>query len=84
MVIVSIHALAGSATQETDRYNFTLTRFNPRTRGECDIAYGHPISKFKTFQSTHSRGVRPDCRGATGTAGTGFNPRTRGECDLCN
>jgi len=32
--------------------------FNPRTRGECDDYTSGTLLAFRTFQSTHSRGVR--------------------------
>ena len=33
--------------------------FNPRTRGGCDLMTKFSLTVLKTFQSTHSRGVRP-------------------------
>ncbi len=54
--------------------------FNPRTRVECDFFQDHILPIHSTFQSTHSRRVRP-CTTLSPDFNLNFNPRTRVECD---
>ena len=56
---ISIHALARSATMPRGRFISNPFYFNPRTREECDIFVMVISINQLTFQSTHSRGVRP-------------------------
>ncbi len=56
--IVSIHALAKSATSKVLTALHILLSFNPRTREECDIFLFIPEGCANKFQSTHSRRVR--------------------------
>jgi len=78
--VVSIHALAGSATKQIGVRCRPKQCFNPRTRGECDQ------TSLKT--ALFDRGFNPRTRGECDKAITpgnytiiSFNPRTRGECD---
>ena len=60
VIFISIHALTGSATVRYLRTNKHRKHFNPRTHGECDtLTNTTGLTPYKTFQSTHSRGVRP-------------------------
>ena len=60
---ISIHALTRSATLRDLTLQLLSSYFNPRTHEECDDTVpdvGYVLTKF---QSTHSRGVRPQQRG---------------------
>ena len=46
------------------------SRFNPRTRVGCDVAYQVACDGYNMFQSTHPRGVRPDSEPAGSTGGS--------------
>ncbi len=56
--LVSIHALAGRATQIGFFALVEAIRFNPRSRGESDVTIVTPVTGFCMFQSTLSRGER--------------------------
>ena len=56
---VSIHALTRSATPCHAHYRTSQRCFNPRTHEECDDDCSATSSQSESFQSTHSRGVRP-------------------------
>ena len=79
---ISIHALTGSATFPLYLDLDCVLNFNPRTHGECDHSVYTDKRWSVVFQSTHSRGVRPQIINPTGSLASYFNPRTHGECDL--
>ncbi len=81
LTLVSIHALAWSATNSIPTTKAFFTGFNPRTRVECDTQTLFFSPVFKMFQSTHSRGVRRTGRTCQSKRHNCFNPRTRVECD---
>ena len=56
---ISIHALTRSATTQRKPKFTPATNFNPRTHEECDRSPLPFRAHYITFQSTHSRGVRP-------------------------
>ena len=62
VILISIHALTGSATHCLNLLSHNISYFNPRTHGECDIFLLSALTLAATFQSTHSRGVRPKYR----------------------
>ena len=77
---VSIHGLAWSPTQGALKLWGNYTRFNPRARVEPDVS---PPAVFKSpaeFQSTGSRGARPESEEQTNDR-LCFNPRARVEPD---
>ena len=57
--VISIHALTRSATIISPLETYTKNNFNPRTHEECDPVLLTSNAIFLSFQSTHSRGVRP-------------------------
>ena len=57
---ISIHALTRSATRSKLSLNAYYHNFNPRTHEECDILLWLLCFPQTEFQSTHSRGVRPE------------------------
>ena len=56
--MISIHALARSATDKRNMHSRKNNNFNPRTREECDLPAPAVFLIASKFQSTHSRGVR--------------------------
>ena len=79
-VIVSIHAPAWGATNETCIQTTLSNCFNPRTRMGCDDLSQSPHCATKSFNPR----TRMGCDGATRQnkeVDRGFNPRTRMGCD---
>ena len=58
ILAISIHALTRSATYCYVWTSVSRVYFNPRTHEECDLGLFSRSTRFKIFQSTHSRGVR--------------------------
>ncbi len=58
--IISIHALPRSATGWLPNGFVAEFDFNPRTHEECDGQFADFCHSRTLFQSTHSRGVRPN------------------------
>ena len=79
MMDVSIHALTKSATFLSLQL-VVFCSFNPRTHEECDLVGVRIVLQLCSFQSTHSRRVRPRRR-LIKKPRPGFNPRTHEECD---
>ena len=79
-IAVSIHALTKSATLSCLLPVRWYCSFNPRTHEECDLVGVRIVLQLCSFQSTHSRRVRPRRR-LIKKPRPGFNPRTHEECD---
>ena len=57
----------------------SMSSFNPRTREGCDTIHIWSVSCTLTFQSTHPRGVRRQCRDVErNTAGVSIHAPARG------
>ena len=58
---ISIHAPAKGATKDRPGHHSGQSDFNPRTHEGCDELNALYDAYSMKFQSTHPRGVRPNC-----------------------
>ncbi len=81
VIVVSIHALAKSATRDSMVETWTNIGFNPRAREERDPSKSPDYRHAKGFQSTRSRRARPAESRCNASPPQRFNPRAREERD---